>query len=287
VHRGYTINTLAGRLVMGELFARGPVGEVWTATLEEDGGERAVKFMPAVRIDENRRVLFWTLHGPHLSTIYEHGYCTILGNDYYYIVNPRSRTHLSEEFWASCDQRQKLALLGDIYAGLAVIHNYGIVHRNVKPTNVLVNGVAEVSLSGFDLIKELDGVTGPNSRRPEGHLFAAPEMFDGRTGERADIWAATAIFLTFELGSPLFGTAEPRELEKVVRAYRRIESVGDSWQRRWEAGLARRGVDGRAIKALLRGLNPAPRERPAAQELRLQVDQILGLPSNRSPHVEP
>jgi eukaryotic-like serine/threonine-protein kinase len=101
-----------------------------------------------------------------------------------------------------------LVVLQGSLMGLAAAHQRGVVHRDYKPQNVLVNGDGVSKLTDF-------GIAARSGDRPPpaGTLaYAAPEqMAGGSIGPASDIYSATATFYECLTGQPPF-SGEPAEL---------------------------------------------------------------------------
>ena len=98
-----------------------------------------------------------------------------------------------------------LALLGQIASALDAAHRSGLVHRDVKPANILVDDDDHAYLTDFGVSKQLGGVTTDTGRLVGSLDYLAPEQIAGeRVDSRSDQYALACVLYECLTGTPAF-----------------------------------------------------------------------------------
>src|SRR5947207_5958228 len=176
----------------------GVVYRAYHSELERTG---AVKVMQAITPDPDTVARFRheaqaiaRLRHPNIVDVYDFG--EFQGTPYMiveYIPGGSLAGKMSQEM---LDQQTTLRYLRGIAAGLDYAHAHGVVHRDVKPANVLLAADDSPVLADFGLAKLMQGsslksMTGVTTGTP---AYMAPEQVTGsRVGPAADRYSLATI----------------------------------------------------------------------------------------------
>lgn len=130
-----------------------------------------------------------SLSHPHVVQIHDHG----IGPAHAYLVLEYIDGHTLRDVINShgpLSPRQALDYLDPIVEGLAAAHAAGLVHRDVKPENVLISRTGWVKIGDFGLARAVTTTT--NTGTLLGTVgYIAPELVNGDGGDaRTDIYSA-------------------------------------------------------------------------------------------------
>jgi serine/threonine-protein kinase len=195
------------------LVARGPMSELYAATDLRDGQRRAVKRLcldGAAAGDEGAHQRFVQeahtaarLHHPHIVQLVEAGQW-------------EGQAYLAMEFLSGRDltayvrparllpEPVALQVAGALALALDHAHRLGVVHRDVKPANVVLDlPRRQIKLTDFGIARALDA-EGTRSGLVVGTpTYMAPERLAGATaGATADFYALGAVLFELLTGRP-------------------------------------------------------------------------------------
>ena len=102
--------------------------------------------------------------------------------------------------------RQALSALAQITAGVAVAHEHGVVHRDIKPHNVLISVDGTCKLSDFGIAQQPNrSLTEPGTAMGTLGYMAPEQRHDATTVDhRADIYGLGATLWAVLTGAPAF-----------------------------------------------------------------------------------
>jgi serine/threonine protein kinase len=217
---------LAGRYTVGDRLARGGMGEVRAGHDQRLGRDVAVKFLhPELverddarrRFDIEARAAARLVH-PNVVTVYDCGE----DGDVPYLVMERlpGRTLRDELADGPMPVGRACELAAEILAALQAAHDAGILHRDVKPGNVLLTDDGHAKVTDFGIAK----LTEAADRTLTTELLAtpvylAPERFGGAPAtRRSDLYSVGVVLYEALAGQRPF---EGRSAAEVFGAMQR------------------------------------------------------------------
>lgn len=104
--------------------------------------------------------------------------------------------------------------------GIAFCHEHRVLHRDLKPQNLLINKKGELKLADFGLARAFGIPVRSYSHEVVTLWYRAPDVLMGsrKYGTPIDIWSAGCIFAEMITGRPLFpGTSASDQLLKIFK----------------------------------------------------------------------
>ncbi|HUP60985.1 MAG TPA: serine/threonine-protein kinase [Thermoanaerobaculia bacterium] len=250
---------LGGRYRIVSLLGRGGMGEVYRADDLRLGQPVALKFL-ARRRAENERLLHdevrigRQISHPNVCRLYD-------------IAEVDDRVFITMEYVDGEDLASLLRRVGrlspdkalsvarDLAGGVAAAHELGVIHRDLKPGNVMIDGRGRARITDFGLAVAEETREQTTSGTP---AYMAPEQLAGEPSSvRSDLYALGLILYEVFTGRRVFGGAS---LSEIIR------------QQREQHFTPPRAIvpdlDPAIERAILRCLENDPNARPASvQEL--------------------
>lgn len=272
-----TPTRIGNRYRLDERIGAGAMGAVWKATDELLNRTVAVKELLAAAVparggalEESRQRILREgrigarLQHPHVISMFD----VVVHDDSPWLVM---------EYLPSKSLAQKLTADGpmdplevadigrQVADGLAAAHKAGVVHRDIKPGNVLLGDDGRVKLTDFGVSRAVDDVqltrTGLIAGTP---AFLAPEIARGQDPSAAsDVFALGSTLFTAVEGHPPFGLDD--------NAYALLHKVAMGEVKPPEQA-------GPLHDVMMLLLSPDPGDRPTAEEAR---DLLAGLANGR------
>jgi hypothetical protein len=251
---------LADRYRIIGLLGRGGMGEVYRADDLKLGQPVALKFLPkALADDPVRRERFYAevriarqVSHPNLCRVYDIGELD-------------GRHFLTMEYIDGEDLASLLKRIGNLHgtkaldvarqlcAGLAAAHDKGVLHRDMKPANVMIDGRGRVRITDFGLAVAA-GEELPSGEVSGTPAYMAPEQFAGKgSSVRSDIYALGLVLYELYTGRKAFSAPTMAEL--------RAAKEGTTPTAPSEIA---REIDPIVERVILRCMEKDPRLRPAS-----------------------
>ena len=205
--------TSFGRYRLLGLLGRGGMGEVWRAYDTASNNRLvAIKLLPPHLAADDTFVARFRreaeaaaqLNNPHIIPI--HNYGEVEGRLYVdmRLVEGRNLAEVLED--GPLAPERAVRIIGQVALALRAAHKIGLVHRDVKPSNILVDEDDFAYLIDFGIARGADqtGLTGTGTMIGSWH-YMAPERLGAREADaRADIYALACVLYECLTGSRPF-----------------------------------------------------------------------------------
>jgi serine/threonine-protein kinase len=235
---------LEPNLQAGSLFAhfrilgvlgRGGMGMVYRAADLDRGGQRsdqevALKLLSTRKIrDPRNEARFWreaqtaaSLSHPNIGSVQEvgeHEGQPVLARPLYDGQTLAQRLDRAAEL-DPMPISEVVSVADQLASALAAAHGAGIVHRDVKPANLILLRGEQLKLLDFGLARWEGAVPLTDLGAAVGTVvYMAPEQLRGEAGgPRADLWSFGAVVYEMLAGRPPFGRSGPQPVQWLIQA---------------------------------------------------------------------
>lgn len=206
-----------------EQLGQGAVAQVYRG-LAPDGLQVAIKLLhPSLTGDEGFVARFSreaeaaaSLDHPHIVHVLDHG---VEGEQHYLVMElvdgPTLQAVLRDRTQPLAPA-EAVALIARLAEALDYAHRQGVIHRDVKPSNILLRGgrLDDPVLGDFGVARMVDATVATQAGALLGTpAYMAPEQGEGRPGdERSDVYALGVILYELLTGRPPFQADSPYAL---------------------------------------------------------------------------
>ena len=237
---------VGGRYRLEGLVGRGGSAEVWRAEDEALGRSVAVKLVTASGGEDAGRVgaearLLARLSHPGLVPVYDAG--TDEAGRPWVVMELVVGETLADAIARGPMPSQRVAEIGRVLAeALAYVHAQGLVHRDVKPANVLLGDEGRVRLTDFGIARLVDAahVTATGLTVGTASYLSPEQVIGSHVGPLSDIYSLGLVLLECLKGEREYpGSAVEVALARLNRPPRIPASLPAGWPGLLEAMTSR------------------------------------------------
>lgn len=214
-----------GDYLIGNRIGQGGMGVVYGARQISLERTVAIKILPAELCADREYVDRFLrearaaaqLNHPHIIQIFDAG---VAENIYFFVmefVDGRNLSQILREHGAFAE-REMLSIAQQTAVGLAFAHSMGIVHRDVKPENIMLTKSGLVKIGDLGLAKwkpnEYEAALTTSGSTMGTPFYIAPEQIRGAKDidARADIYSLGMTLFHLLAGRPAFGEGTAAEI---------------------------------------------------------------------------
>jgi serine/threonine-protein kinase len=205
---------IAGRYRLHVAIGRGAMGEVWQAYDEVGGRPVAVKLLHAQNSEPTAAARFrleaqtaGRLSHPHVVGVLDFGEQEGRLFLVMELVQGDSLSHVLAQA-GSLPAEQVARIAAHSAAGMAAAHEQGIVHRDIKPGNLLLDAEGSVKIADFGIAQFMNDPGGALTATGQivgTSLYIAPERALGQpAGPPSDVYSLGCVLYQLLVGQPPF-----------------------------------------------------------------------------------
>jgi tRNA A-37 threonylcarbamoyl transferase component Bud32 len=203
---------LENRYNLTERVATGGMGEVWRADDVVLGRTVAVKILKSELLDSPEFVARFRAEARHAAALSHPGIATVFDYD-----EAPTGAYLVMEFvpgetlavLLAATRRPPLAttmtILAETADALAAAHAGGVIHRDVKPANVMITPTGKVKVTDFGIARAVDAV----STTAVGQVVGTPQYMSPEQASGANVSPATDIYSLGVIGYEMLAGRPP------------------------------------------------------------------------------
>ncbi|WP_306363386.1 Stk1 family PASTA domain-containing Ser/Thr kinase [Nocardia sp. CC227C] len=276
-----TPKNLSSRYELGEIIGFGGMSEVHKARDMRLGRDVAIKVL---RADLARDPTFYlrfkreaqnaaALNHPAIVAVYDTGEAEVDGGPLPYIVMEYVDGDTLRDLVRGkgpLPPRRAMEVIADVCAALDFSHRNGIVHRDMKPANIMINRAGAVKVMDFGIARAIADSSNPMTQTAAvigTAQYLSPEQARGeQVDARSDVYSVGCVLYEILTGEPPFTGDSP-----VAVAYQHVRE-DPRLPSHVHPGVPRE-LDSVVLKAMSK--NPANRYQTAA-EMRADLIRVLG-----------
>ncbi|WP_225732440.1 MULTISPECIES: Stk1 family PASTA domain-containing Ser/Thr kinase [unclassified Nocardia] len=276
-----TPKNLSSRYELGEIIGFGGMSEVHKARDLRLSRDVAIKVL---RADLARDPTFYlrfkreaqnaaALNHPAIVAVYDTGEAEVDGGPLPYIVMEYVDGDTLRDIVRGkgpLPPRRAMEIIADVCAALDFSHKAGIVHRDMKPANIMINRAGAVKVMDFGIARAIADSSNPMTQTAAvigTAQYLSPEQARGETVDaRSDVYSVGCVLFEILTGEPPFTGDSP-----VAVAYQHVRE-DPRLPSHVHPGVPRE-LDSVVLKAMSK--NPANRYQTAA-EMRADLIRVLG-----------
>ena len=218
------------RFEVQQKLGKGAYGIVWKALEKKTKEQVALKkvfdaFQNSTDAQRTYREVVYLLQMDHENIIKLNSVIKADNDKDLYLVFEYMETDLHATIRANIlEEIHKQYIMYQAFKALAYMHSASLIHRDMKPANLLLNSECLMKVADFGLARSLNSMLSSEDRMDTmtdyvaTRWYRAPEILVGSTqyGAKADLWSLGCIFGEMINAKPVFGgTSTLNQLEVI------------------------------------------------------------------------